>query len=120
MSKILIADDDEMNRDVLSRRLHRHGYEVAVACDGEEVVAMASSETPDLILMDLSMPVLNGWQATEKIKSNPATQHIPVLAFTSHKINGEDAMMAGFDGYALKPVELDSLLAQMEKLLGGA
>ena len=118
MAKILIADDDEMNRDVLSRRLRRKGYDVVVACDGEEVVVMAASEQPDLILMDLSMPVLNGWQATEKIKADATTQHIPVLAFTSHKINGEDAMMAGFDGYALKPVELESLLGQMEKLLG--
>ena len=117
MPKLLVADDDPNNRDMLGRRLMRRGYEIVFARDGEEAVALAASESPDAILMDLSMPVLDGWKATAQLKASPTTKHIPVIAFTSHKINGEDAIMAGFDGYALKPVEFDSLMKQVEALL---
>jgi len=120
MPKILLADDNEMNRDMLSRRLRHRGYEVVVAVDGAEAVAQAASTAPDLILMDLSMPVQDGWQATAQIKDSPATQQIPVIALTAHRINAEDALMAGFDGYAIKPVELADLLKQIESLLGTA
>src|SRR2546425_294332 len=117
MPKILVADDDPNNRDMLGRRLLRRGYELVFARNGEEAVALAASESPDMILMDLSMPVLDGWKAPAQPKAPPATKAIPVIAFTSHKINAEDAILAGFDGYALKPVEFDSLMKQVEALL---
>ncbi|MFQ5593213.1 MAG: response regulator [Anaerolineae bacterium] len=119
MSRILLVEDNEMNRDMLSRRLKRKGYQVVTAVDGEEGVAMAQSEAPDLILMDLSLPVLDGWGATRWLKAAPETRSIPVIALTAHAMAGdrEKAMEAGCDDYDTKPVELPRLLAKMQKLL---
>ena len=119
MSKILLVEDNEMNRDMLSKRLRRKGYEVVIAVDGGEGLEMASAENPDLILMDMSLPVLNGWDATKKIKAEPATKDIPVIALTAHAMasDREKALGAGCDDYDTKPVELKRLLEKMEKLL---
>jgi two-component system cell cycle response regulator DivK len=119
MAKILIVEDNEMNRDMLSRRLQRKGYDVVVALDGQEGVAMAASETPDLILMDMSLPVLDGWEATRQIKGNEATRGIPIIALTAHAMSTDrqKAFEAGADDYDTKPVELDRLLGKMEALL---
>ena len=108
-----------MNRDMLSKRLRRKGYEVVIAVDGGEGLEMASAENPDLILMDMSLPVLNGWDATKKIKAEPATKDIPVIALTAHAMasDREKALGAGCDDYDTKPVELKRLLEKMEKLL---
>ena len=120
MPKILLVEDNEMNRDMLSRRLVRRGYEVAVAVDGEEGIAMAETEAPALILMDMSLPVLDGWEATRRLKANPATRAIPVIALTAHAMAGdrEKALAAGADDFDTKPVELDRLLAKIQALLG--
>jgi len=114
-----LVEDNEMNRDMLSRRLKRKGYEVVTAVDGEEGVAMARSEAPDLILMDLSLPVLDGWEATRQLKAAPETRSIPVIALTAHAMAGdrEKALEAGCDDYDIKPVELPRLLAKMQALL---
>jgi len=119
MSRILLVEDNEMNRDMLSRRLLRKGYEVAVATDGGEGVAMATSERPDLILMDMSLPVLNGWDATRRLKADAATRHIPVIALTAHAMaaDREQALGAGCDDYETKPIELPRLLEKIETLL---
>jgi CheY-like chemotaxis protein len=119
MAKILLVEDNEMNRDMLSRRLERKGYQVVMAIDGEEGVSMAQSESPDLILMDLSLPVLDGWAATERIKSNPATQAIPVIALSAHAMSSERdrAFQAKCDDYDTKPVEMPRLLEKIEALL---
>lgn len=119
MAKILLVEDNEMNRDMLSRRLIRKGYEVLIAVDGEEGVAMASRDAPDLILMDVSLPLMNGYDATRAIKANPQTQGIPVIALTAHAmaIDREKALAAGCDDYDTKPVELPSLLGKIETLL---
>ena len=119
MSKILLVEDHEMNRDMLSRRLLRKGYQVVMAVDGGEGVAMAASEHPDLILMDMSLPVLSGWDATRKIKEDPALAAIPVIALTAHAMAGdrEKAIAAGCDDYDTKPIELPRLLEKIEKLL---
>ena len=119
MAKILIVEDNEMNRDMLSRRLQRKGYDVVVALDGQEGVAMAESEAPDLILMDMSLPVLDGWEATRRIKTNDATRRIPVIALTAHAMAGdrEKAMEAGCDDYDTKPVEISRLLGKIAALL---
>jgi CheY-like chemotaxis protein len=119
MAKILIVEDNELNIDMLSRRLQRKGFEVVVAMDGEQGVAMAQSEVPDLILMDLSLPVIDGWEATRQIKANPVTQQIPIIALTAHAMSGdrEKALEAGCDDYDTKPVELTRLLTKMEALL---
>ena len=108
-----------MNRDMLSRRLSRKGYDVAMAVDGQQGVEMAASEAPDLILMDMSLPVLNGWEATRQIKDTPETQKIPVIALTAHAMAGdrEKAMEAGCDDYDTKPIELQRLLDKIETLL---
>ena len=119
MAKILLVEDNEMNRDMLSRRLQRRGYEVVLALDGESGVAMAGTEAPDLVLMDMSLPVLDGWEATRRLKGEAATQHIPVIALTAHAMAGdrEKALEAGCDDYDTKPVELPRLLAKIEALL---
>jgi two-component system, cell cycle response regulator DivK len=117
--KILLVEDNEMNRDMLSRRLVRKGYEVVMAVDGAEGVAMAQSELPDLILMDMSLPVLNGWDAARQIKQIGETQSIPVIALTAHAMAGdrEKALEAGCDDYDTKPIELPRLLEKIEALL---
>ena len=117
--KILLVEDNEMNRDMLSRRLQRKGYEVVMAVDGGQGIAMAQSESPDLILMDMSLPVLDGWEATRQLKAAPATQAIPVIALTAHAMSGdrEKALEVGCDDYDTKPVELPRLLEKMEALL---
>jgi len=108
-----------MNRDMLSRRLMRKGYEVVLAMDGQSGVEMAQSEAPDLVLMDMSLPVLDGWEATRRLKATPATQRIPVIALTAHAMSSdrEKALEAGCDDYDTKPVELPRLLAKIEALL---
>jgi two-component system cell cycle response regulator DivK len=117
--KILLVEDNEMNRDMLSRRLERKGYQIVMAFDGGAGVEMSVSETPDLILMDMSLPVLNGWEATRQIKANPATQNIPVIALTAHAMasDREKALEAGCEDYDTKPIELPRLLEKMETLL---
>lgn len=117
--KILLVEDNELNRDMLSRRLQRKGYEVVIAVDGGQGIAMAQSESPDLILMDMSLPVLDGWEATRQLKAAPDTQTIPVIALTAHAMSGdrEKALEAGCDDYDTKPVELPRLLEKMEALL---
>jgi two-component system cell cycle response regulator DivK len=119
VSKILLVEDNEMNRDMLSRRLERKGYEVVIAVDGQAGVDMASSANPDLILMDLSLPVMDGWEATRRIKADAATQGIPVIALTAHAMAGDEqkAREAGCDDYDTKPVELNRLLGKITNLL---
>jgi two-component system cell cycle response regulator DivK len=120
MSKILLVEDNEMNRDMLSRRLERKAFEIVMAVDGQAGVNMATSESPDLILMDLSLPVIDGWEATRQIKADPATQAIPVIALTAHAMAGDEqkALAAGCDDYETKPVNFSRLLAKIENLLG--
>ena len=119
MPKILLVEDNEMNRDMLSRRLAKRGYEVAIAVDGEGGVEMAESEMPDLILMDISLPGINGEEATRQIKQKEATASIPIIALTAHAMAGdrEKALEAGCDDYDSKPVELPRLLAKIQTLL---
>lgn len=122
MSKILLVEDNEMNRDMLSRRLQRKGYEVVIAVDGQAGVEMATSESPDLILMDLSLPIMDGWEATKHIKADSATQGIPVIALTAHAMQGDEdkALEAGCDDYDTKPVNFKRLLEKIQKFLDGA
>jgi len=119
MSKILVVEDNEMNRDMLARRLERKGYQVAGAGDGQQGVAMAQTTAPDLILMDMCLPVMDGWEATRRLKADEATRHIPVIALTAHAMGSDrkKAMEAGCDDYDTKPVEIDRLLAKIESLL---
>lgn len=119
MTKILIVEDNEMNRDMLSRRLARQGFEIALAIDGKQGVEMAASEKPDLILMDMSLPILNGWEATEKVKSSPDTSKIPVIALTAHAMSEdrEKCIAAGCDDFDTKPVDLPRLLEKIKTLL---
>jgi CheY-like chemotaxis protein len=119
MAKILLVEDNELNRDMLSRRLQRRGYEVIVAGDGLEGIAMARVEPVDLILMDMSLPVLDGWQATRELKADPCTQTIPVIALTAHAMPGdrEKALQAGCDDYDTKPVEFARLVDKIEAQL---
>ncbi len=120
MTKILLVEDNEDNRDMLSRRLQRKGYEVVVAVDGQQGVNMAQSENPALILMDMSLPILDGWEATRQLKALPATQAIPVIALTAHAMSGdrEKALAAGCNDYDTKPIEMATLLHKIETLLG--
>ena len=122
MTKILLVEDNEMNRDMLSRRLERKGYTVATAVDGQQGVDMATSESPALILMDMSLPVLDGWEATRRIKSDERTKHIPVIALTAHAMQGDEqkAKEAGCDDYDVKPVDLARLLEKIQTLLNRA
>jgi CheY-like chemotaxis protein len=120
MPKILLVEDNEMNRDMLSRRLARNGFEVVIAVDGGQGVAMAASEKPDLILMDMSLPVLDGWEATRRVKADPVTKAIPVIALTAHTMaeDREKSLAAGCDDFDTKPVELPRLLGKIQALLG--
>jgi CheY-like chemotaxis protein len=122
MKKILLVEDNEMNRDMLSRRLMRNGYEVLLAVDGEQAVSVATADMPDLILMDMSLPVIDGWEATRRIKAVAATAHIPIIALTAHAMAGdrEKAIAAGCDDYDTKPIELTRLLGKIEALLDRA
>lgn len=119
MSTILIVEDNELNRDMLSRRLKRRGYEVLLAVDGEDGVDVARANTPDLVLMDMSLPTVDGWEATRRLKADDVLRHIPVIALTAHAMaNDRDkALAAGCDDYDTKPIELPRLLAKMEALL---
>jgi two-component system cell cycle response regulator DivK len=122
MARILLVEDNEMNRDMLSRRLERRGYEVIVAVDGEEGVARARSDAPDLVIMDMSLPVLDGWEATRRIKAAPETAAIPVIALTAHVMSGdrERALEVGCDDFDTKPIDLPRLLSKVEALLDTA
>jgi CheY-like chemotaxis protein len=119
MATLLLVEDNEMNRDMLSRRLQRKGYEVLMAVDGGEGVAMARSNKPDLILMDMSLPVMDGWEATRQLKGDADTRAIPVIALTAHAMSGdrEKALEAGCDDYDTKPIEFARLLGKIESLL---
>lgn len=119
MPKILLVEDNEMNRDMLSRRLTRNGYEVVIAVDGQQGIDMALSARPDLILMDMSLPVIDGWEATRRIKAEDTTSKIPVIALTAHAMAGdrEKAMEVGCDDYDTKPVEIARLLGKVAALL---
>ena len=119
MAKILIVEDNEMNRDMLSRRLIRRGYQIVLAVDGEQGLAAAKTEGPDLILMDMSLPVIDGWEATRRLKAEPNTRRIPVIGLTAHAMAGdkEKVIDAGCDDYDTKPVELPRLLQKIEALL---
>jgi two-component system, cell cycle response regulator DivK len=122
MATILLVEDNEMNRDMLSRRLNRRGYDILLAVDGAEGVASARAQLPDLILMDMSLPVMDGWEATRRLKAEPATRAIPVIGLTAHSMAGdrEKVMAAGCDDYDTKPVEMPRLLEKIEALLGRA
>jgi CheY-like chemotaxis protein len=115
MARILLVEDNEMNRDMLSRRLIRRGHEVTLAVDGQEGVNLGGSSAPDIILMDMSLPVIDGWEATRRLKANPATSTIPIIALTAHAMSGdrEKALAAGCDDYDTKPIELDRLLEKI-------
>jgi two-component system cell cycle response regulator DivK len=119
MAKILLVEDNEMNRDMLTRRLEKRGYTVLVAVDGIEGVRLAHAEVPDLILMDMSLPILDGWDATKQIKANPALAGIPIIALTAHAMESDrqKALGAGCDDFDTKPVELPRLLVKIEELL---
>jgi CheY-like chemotaxis protein len=122
MAKILLVEDNEMNRDMLSRRLARAGYEVVIAEDGEGGVAMAMSGSPDLILMDMSLPVLDGWEATRRIKATAELSKVPIIALTAHAMatDRDKALKAGCDDYDTKPIELERLLGKIRTLLEAA
>lgn len=117
--KLLLVEDNEMNRDMLSRRLVRRGYEVVLAEDGGQGIEMARSSRPDLILMDMSLPVIDGWEATRQLKAADDTRHIPVIGLTAHAMAGdrEQAIAAGCDEYETKPIDLDRLIGKVEALL---
>ena len=120
MNKILLVEDNELNRDMLTRRLERRGYQISIAVDGQEAVDLAASLIPDLILMDMSLPKIDGWQATRQIKADDKTRSIPVIALTAHAMSGdkEKALEAGCDDYDIKPVEIDRLLGKIHALIG--
>jgi two-component system, cell cycle response regulator DivK len=122
MPKILLVEDNEMNRDMLSRRLRRRGYEVLIAEDGQQGVDMARAEQPDLVLMDMSLPVKDGWEATREIKADAALAAMPVIALTAHAMAGdrERVLAAGCDDYDTKPIDLERLLGKITSLLGPA
>jgi two-component system, cell cycle response regulator DivK len=122
MTRVLLVEDNEMNRDMLSRRLMRRGFEVIFAVNGEQGVELARSERPDIILMDMSLPVLDGWEATRRVKADNATRSVPVIGLTAHAMSGdrEKAIEAGCDDYDTKPVELDRLIGKIERLLSAA
>jgi len=120
-ARILLVEDNEMNRDMLSRRLQRRGYEVVTAVDGESGLALTASAVPALVLMDMSLPGIDGWEATRRLKADPATRAIPVIALTAHAMAGdrEKALAAGCDDFDIKPIDLDRLLGKIQALLGG-
>ena len=119
MTKILLVEDNEMNRDMLSRRLERRGYDVVIAVDGQQGVDLAQSTNPDLILMDMSLPIIDGWEATRQLKAKDGVKGTPIIALTAHAMDGDEqkARAAGCDDYDTKPVELSRLLTKMERLL---
>ena len=119
MAKVLLIEDNEMNRDMLSRRLIRRGFQVVFAMDGQQGIDLARSERPDIILMDLGLPVIDGWEATRRVKADDATRGLPVIGLTAHAMTGdrEKAIEAGCDDYDTKPVELDRLIGKIERLL---
>lgn len=119
MARILLVEDNEMSRDMLSRRLSRRGHEVLVAADGLQAILTAESQTPDLILMDMTLPVIDGWEAAHRLKSSPTTAGVPILALTAHAMAGdrERALAAGCDDYDTKPVDFDQLVAKIDALL---
>lgn len=119
MSKILLIEDNEMNRDMLSRRLERKGHEVLIAIDGLQGIELAQSQNPDLILMDMSLPILDGWEATQQLKAAPQTSDIPIIALTAHAMAGdrEKCLQVGCDDYDIKPVEFPRLLEKIQTLL---
>ena len=119
MSKVLLVEDNELNRDMLSRRLSRMGYEIVMAFDGEEGVRMAEEQSPDLILMDMSLPVIDGWEATRQVRANPETKDIPIIALTAHAMQEDKnrALEAGCKDFDTKPVDLKRLLGKMDSLL---
>ena len=119
MPKILLVEDNEMNRDMLSRRLARNGFEIVIAVNGQQGVEMASKELPDLILMDLSLPVMDGWEATRRVKADPATQSIPIIALTAHALvqDRDRALEAGCNDFDTKPIEMPRLLEKIKQLL---
>ena len=120
MAKILLVEDNEMNRDMLSRRLERRGYQVVIAVDGQQGVDLAQSSSPDLILMDMSLPVIDGWEATRQLKAMDRMKAVPIIALTAHAMSGdrEKALDAGCNDYDTKPIELPRLLGKIEALLG--
>jgi two-component system, cell cycle response regulator DivK len=122
MAKILLVEDNEMNRDMLSRRLERKGFQVLMAVDGQQGVDLAMSEIPDLILMDMDLPIIDGWEATRRVKAGENTRGIPVIALTAHAMVGDrdKAIAAGCDDYDTKPIDFPRLLGKIETLLGGA
>jgi two-component system, cell cycle response regulator DivK len=122
MGKVLLIEDNEMDRDMLSRRLIRRGFQVVFAMDGQQGVDLARSERPDIILMDMSLPVIDGWEATRRVKADDSTRGVPVIGLTAHVMPGdrEKAIEAGCDDYDTKPVEFDRLIGKMERLLGAA
>jgi len=121
MAKILLVEDNEMNRDMLSRRLTRKGFEVLIAEDGQKGMDMTRNEHPDLVLMDMSLPVVDGWEATRRLKASEETKHIPIIALTAHAMAGdrEKTLEAGCDDYDTKPIELPRLLGKINALLNG-
>jgi two-component system cell cycle response regulator DivK len=120
LAKILLVEDNEMNLDMLSRRLERRNFEILIAMDGAQGVEMTKIHQPNLILMDMSLPVMDGWEATRRIKADPNTKHIPIIALTAHAIAGdrERCLAAGCDEYESKPVKFPRLLAKIEQMLG--
>jgi CheY-like chemotaxis protein len=120
MKKILLVEDNEMNRDMLSRRLIRRGFEVAIAVDGRQGIEMATTEMPDVILMDMSLPEIDGWEATRMIRGNPQTSAIPVMGLTAHAMAGdrEKCLAAGCDEYGSKPVDFADLIEKIQRLTG--
>lgn len=121
MTTLLLVEDNELNRDMQVRRLERKGFEVLIAMDGQEGVEVATAKLPDLILMDLNLPVMDGWEATRQLKGAPETRGIPIIALTAHATSGdrEKAMEAGCDEYVSKPIDMAQLLAMIEKTLSG-
>ena len=121
MAKILLVEDNELNRDMLSRRLQRKGHQVLLAADGMQAILMAESETPDLVLLDMSLPVIDGWETARRLKSSPTTGRVPVIALTAHAMAGdrERALAAGFDGYITKPIDIRSFPEQVARALEG-
>jgi len=122
MARILLVEDNEMNRDMLSRRLERKGYQVVIAVDGQQAINLAASEKPDLILMDMSLPVVDGWEATRRLKADAQTKQIPIIALTAHAMPEDErkAREAGCNDYDTKPIELPRLMGKIEALLGSA
>ena len=122
MAKILLVEDNELNRDMLSRRLERKGFEVVMAADGQQGIDLAMSEDPDLILMDMDLPIVDGWEATRRVKAGESTRGIPVIALTAHAMVGDrdKAIAAGCDDYDTKPIDFSRLLGKIETLLGSA